>query len=362
MARTLAELPKGSRITDCIGLGVLAKTFPDATVRRVLAATGRESVRRRDLPAHVVVYYVIALALFMQSSYREVLRCLLEGLQWLADPSTPIRVTGKSGISQARGRLGWEPLRRLYDEVVGPIAAPSTRGAWYRDWRVVSLDGSTLDVADERVNEAAFGRPGASRGRSAYPQILLVSLVETGTHVLFGARMGGRGHGRDDPGRGGDRKPAARHALPGRPGFLRPRSLDERRPQVRPALARQKEHGTAPRTAFGRRFVPERRLSLPQRRPLLPKRPPRAGRRIPIGGGAPGLSRSIGWRRRFSSPSARPPPNWPPCITNAGRSRRRWTNSRRTFAEPASCCAVRRPIWSARSSTDSSWRTSPSAV
>ena len=58
---------------------------------------GRASRRQRDLPAHVMVYYVIALALFMQSSYREVLRCLLEGLQWLQDPATPLKVAGDSG-------------------------------------------------------------------------------------------------------------------------------------------------------------------------------------------------------------------------------------------------------------------------
>ncbi len=189
MARTVAELPAGVRITDYISLGVMSKSFPAEAIEGVLARTGRASLRQRDLPAHVVVYYVIALALYMQSSYREVLRCLLEGLQWLRDPSARLRVAGKSGISQARTRLGWEPLRQLHDELVQPIAVRGTRGAWYREWRLVSLDGSTLEVADEKVNDEAFGRPGASRGSSAYPQIRFVSLVENGTHVLFGSQM-----------------------------------------------------------------------------------------------------------------------------------------------------------------------------
>jgi hypothetical protein len=79
MARTLAELPSGTRITDYISLGVVAKTFPLAVVESVLERTGKASIRQRELPAHVVVYYVLALSLYMQSSYREVLRCLLEG-------------------------------------------------------------------------------------------------------------------------------------------------------------------------------------------------------------------------------------------------------------------------------------------
>src|SRR5664280_2876426 len=189
MARTIADLPSGSRITDYVSLGVIAKTFPLAKTLAILKATQKSSVRQRDLPAHVVVYYVIALALYMQSSYREVLRCLLEGIQWLRDPSATIKVAGKSGISQARTRLGWEPLRQLHDEVVKPIALPATKGAWYGAWRLVSFDGSTLDVADEKANEDAFTRPGASRGSSAYPQIRFVSLVENGTHVLFGSQM-----------------------------------------------------------------------------------------------------------------------------------------------------------------------------
>ena len=189
MARTVAELPAGSRITDYISLGVVSKSFPAEAIEGVLARTGRASLRQRDLPADVVVYYVIALALYMQSSYREVLRCLLEGIQWLRDPSVRVRVAGKSGISQARTRLGWEPLRQLHDELVQPVAVRGTQGAWYRGWRLVSLDGSTLEVADEKVNEEAFGRPGASRGASAYPQIRFVSLVENGTHVLFGSQM-----------------------------------------------------------------------------------------------------------------------------------------------------------------------------
>jgi len=189
MARTVASLPAGSRITDYISLGVVAKFFPREKVDAALKQTDRTSVRERDLPAHVVVYYVIALALYMRSSYREVLRCLLEGVQWLLDPSVLIKVAGKSGISQARSRLGPEPVKALYKAIVAPIARAQTQGAWFRQWRVMSLDGSTLDVADTVENDKAFGRPGVSRGNSAYPKIRFVALLENGTHVLCAAQM-----------------------------------------------------------------------------------------------------------------------------------------------------------------------------
>src|SRR3954464_14149379 len=128
MARTVATLPAGSRITDYISLGEIAKYFPLVKEQAVLKKTGRASMRERDLPAHVVVYYVIALALYMRSSYREVLRCLLEGVQWLLNPSVVVKVAGKSGISQARRRLGSEPLQKLYESLVVPIAEKRTQG------------------------------------------------------------------------------------------------------------------------------------------------------------------------------------------------------------------------------------------
>jgi hypothetical protein len=158
MPRTVADLPAGSRITDYISLGVLAKTFPSGKVQEILKGSGKASIRERDMPAHVVIYYVIALSLYMQSSCREVLRCLLEGVQWLAGPLSTIKVTGRAEISQARKRIGSEPLKRLHDAIVGPLATTRTQGAWYREWRLVSLDGSTLDVADTVANVAAFGK------------------------------------------------------------------------------------------------------------------------------------------------------------------------------------------------------------
>src|SRR3954463_7907390 len=189
MARTPAGLPAGIRVSDHISLGVIAGTFPLGEVREVLAETGRASERERDLPAHVMVYYAIALALHAGAGTREVLRCLLEGLRGLWGAEA-VRVAGKSGISQARSRLGEAPLRRLYERVVRPVATPATKGAWYGEGRRVSLDGSCLDVADTAENEATFGRPGAGRGESAFPQVRFVALVENGTPGLFGARLG----------------------------------------------------------------------------------------------------------------------------------------------------------------------------
>jgi hypothetical protein len=137
-----------------------------------------------------MVYYVIALALYMNVAYEEVLRCLVEGLEWLGEAAGRLRNTGRSAISQARARLGAEPMERLYRLVVGPVGERESRGVWYRDWRVVSIDGFTLDVGDTPANRERFGIPGASRGRSAFPQLRCVAFAESGTHVLFDVSAG----------------------------------------------------------------------------------------------------------------------------------------------------------------------------
>jgi hypothetical protein len=195
MARTAADLPAGIRLTDHISLGVLTTQFPLELVEQVLFETERVSARERDLPAHVMVYYAIALALYADVSTREVLRCVVEGARWLGDP-TVTTMPSKSGISQARTRLGAAPLEALYRAVVAPVATAGTPGAWYRGWRVMSLDGTTLDVGDTVANARAFGRPASARGANAtgaFPQLRLVGLLENGTHAICAAQLGAYG-------------------------------------------------------------------------------------------------------------------------------------------------------------------------
>lgn len=180
------------RLSDHISIGVLTRVFPPELVDRVVAGAGRTEVRHRLLPARVVVYYVLGLALFSQASYEEVMRELVEGLSWASGWSQSWSVPTKAALSRARARLGAEPLQALFSEVAVPLATAQTRGAWYRDWRLMSIDGTCIDVADTPANEAAFGRPGTARGEGAgaFPQVRLVGLAECGTHALTGAAMG----------------------------------------------------------------------------------------------------------------------------------------------------------------------------
>lgn len=185
-----AGLPSGVRITDRLSLSILLARFPGELIDEILSYTGRQSRRQRQLPAQLMVYYIIAMALYMEASCEEVLRCVVEGLSWVDGWVRRIRNTGRGGISLARIRLGVEVLRQLYERCVGPIATSQSRGAWYCGRRLVSMDGTVMDVADTADNDATFCRPGSGRGHSGYPQLRIVCLAETGTHVLFGAEVG----------------------------------------------------------------------------------------------------------------------------------------------------------------------------
>lgn len=180
------------RLSDHVALGVLTRTFPPEMVDAVVAEAGREQQRHRLLPARLVAYYVLAMALFSSAGYEEVMRNLVEGLSWESGWRQRWTVPSQPAISQARARLGYEPLEKLFARACVPLATPATPGGFFRGWRLVSMDGTTLDVADTPENDRAFSRPGSGRGEGvgAFPQLRVVALAECGTHAMFAAAMG----------------------------------------------------------------------------------------------------------------------------------------------------------------------------
>jgi hypothetical protein len=189
MARTRKALPQKVDIAHLIITGVLASVCPRALIDEVLQESGRASQRERRLPAPAVVYYVMALALWREAPLEEVLRVVCQGLQWLGGGQGAAVQASKSAISQARTRLGPQAMQQIAQRVLRPLARAGAPGAWYGRWRLMAVDGSCMDVADEAVNAAHFGYPGASRGSSAFPQARLLGLVECGTHVVVAASI-----------------------------------------------------------------------------------------------------------------------------------------------------------------------------
>ncbi len=202
-------LPSPPPITDRIALGALTHTFPPDLVDQVIEQTGRAEQRRRLLPARVVVYFVLALALYSHAAYEEVMRCLVEGLGWAQHARRGRRswpwwhVPGASALAEARTRLGAAPLKVLFATAARPLATKATGGAWYRNWRVMVLDGTCLDVPDSPANQG-LGRAKSGRGEGvgAFPQVRVVGLVEAGTPAIIDAVQGPYGSGEQTLARG----------------------------------------------------------------------------------------------------------------------------------------------------------------
>lgn len=190
MARTKAKLAGGARLADHLALGYLAMNCPIDRIHAVLAANSAGSRRHRGLPHEVLVYFVMAMNLYATVAYEEVLRCVVEGLRQLWGDAVKDAVVNKAAITAARQRVGVEPFKQLYAGQVKPIGPTGMPGVWYREYRVMAIDGSALDVPDEKSNAKYFGYPGASRGETAFPQLRFVALAECGTHVLVNAVPG----------------------------------------------------------------------------------------------------------------------------------------------------------------------------
>jgi hypothetical protein len=138
----------------------------------------------------VVVYYVLGLCLFFGEAYEEVMRLLVDGLRFLGSWRNEWRVPTTGAISQARQRLGAEPLRVLFERVAAPCAKQGTQGAWLGSLRLMAIDGFVLDVPDTKDNDAAFGRSGGVKNPAPFPQVRVVGLGECGTHAIVAARFG----------------------------------------------------------------------------------------------------------------------------------------------------------------------------
>lgn len=188
MARSGWVTPEGpERLTDHISLGVLTRVFPADVVDAVIGRTGALEQRNRLLPSRLMVYYVMALALFSNGSYEEVMRSLLAGMEWLSGRFRAWVMPTKAAIYKARTRLGSAVMVELFAEGAKPFATPGGPG-FYKEWRLVSVDGTTLDLADTPANEKAYGRPGTKTDfKSAFPQARVLGLVECGTHAVFAA-------------------------------------------------------------------------------------------------------------------------------------------------------------------------------
>jgi hypothetical protein len=188
----------GGRLTDWISLGVLTSQVPADAVDDAVAVTGKKAQRRGGkLPPRVTAYLVMALALFADEDYEEVAARLAGTLaDWGGWEESWGRVPTSGGITQARQRLGPEPMAELFSQVVVPVAGLDTGGAFLGPWRLMSIDGMEWDVPDTAANREAFGVHVAGGGEAAFPKVRVVTVSECASHAPVLAAMGPAGGGK----------------------------------------------------------------------------------------------------------------------------------------------------------------------
>ncbi len=162
----------------------LSKIIPAAVMEQALLDTGRDKQRACRLSHGVMLWVVLAMGLLTHLPIRQVFK---HARRLRPGDKTPSR----SNLCEARQRLGVEPVRRVFDLVVRPLATPETPGAFYKRLRPMGIDGTVQDVPDTPANAERFGRSSGGRGAGAFPQVRKVSLVELGTHVEVALAIGG---------------------------------------------------------------------------------------------------------------------------------------------------------------------------
>lgn len=188
-----------NRLPDRVAIGVLTSVFPPVLVDEVIECAQARELRKRSLPARLMVYFTLALWLFAGSGYDTVIRNLVEGLAWSRMGWGEWRVPSTGSLTKARARLGARPLELLFRSVAGPVGVDGGPGVFWRGRRLVSLDGTSLEVPDSDDNAAAFGRPtGKDDWSGAFPQITLVALAECGTRAVIDAAFEGYHTGEQD--------------------------------------------------------------------------------------------------------------------------------------------------------------------
>ena len=179
------------RLTDHIGLGVLTRLIHRDLVDEVLIDTGKTERRHRLLPARVVVYFIMAMTLFFDDAYEEVMRKLVEGLKFLRSWDQDWQVPSASALCQARARLGAEPLAELYARVARPLAGPGTPGAWLAG---LTSDGHrrrpTRCPRHRRQRRTSSAVEQATGLEQSLPEVKVLGLAECGTHAVIDANMG----------------------------------------------------------------------------------------------------------------------------------------------------------------------------
>ena len=198
----------GISFSDKVSLDQLHRCFPPGVILKCLEDANNATERNRELPNHFVFYYLLSLCLHRNVSQKEVLRRMTDGITWRYG-LVPVKITGRSGISQAKGRVSPRAMKGIFNDCAKPIAKPNALGCFFKCMRIVVVDGSDIDLYDSNENAKYFGKSSNQHGECGYPKARAVALLEAGTRTVFGLAVG-KFKITDDETKTAGRKPSTR--------------------------------------------------------------------------------------------------------------------------------------------------------
>lgn len=185
----VSAFAKKIRLSDNISLAQMERYYARDVVLECLRANGNNTKRNRELPNDFVFYYLLTLCLHRNVSQKEVLRRMSDGLDWFYG-LVDVKITGRSGISQAKSRIKSNAMKAIFERCAKPVATPRSAGCFYGKHRIVVIDGTDIDLYDSKQNAEYFGKSSNQFGECGYPKARAVALIEAGTHSVFALNIG----------------------------------------------------------------------------------------------------------------------------------------------------------------------------
>lgn len=186
MRSRLRHLDLDDKMCHHVSLEVFEQVYPRENICEQLSQHQAWEKRERKLNMLVLIYVLLAAALWTRLAYPRVLERLARPLHLLGLPLKEMRLS-RSAFTYRREQLGVAPLQGLFRTCCRPLCTPATRGAYCFGYRLMALDGSIQDVPDSQANAAAFARPINQYGPGPFPQLRLLLLSECGSHAVVDA-------------------------------------------------------------------------------------------------------------------------------------------------------------------------------
>ena len=164
----------------------LTEHLPTDWVERSLSLSSHATIRRRRLPQDMVLWLVIGMAMFRNEPINEVAR----RLNICADGLAGDELLARSGLSQARQRLGDEPIKWLFKQCASVWGHERYPQEGWHGLQLFAIDGALFRTPDTPELREHFGSGNTGNDRQTpFPILRLVALMNLRSHVIADAAI-----------------------------------------------------------------------------------------------------------------------------------------------------------------------------